>query len=376
MLQDNADCFDPKFVCIFCDYGTSHKGKYDHHLATHKHKKNKCLQIAQENNSSFFSCCLCHFYTSNTTLYHRHLETDKHNKRNVQYLAKQEAINQKYRCEKCDYVTFKKSSYVQHMASKKHEQKMIQKEDPDILKERYTCHHCKKEYMSRAGLWGHTKKCTQQSMKPLTEVADKDMIVALLKQNSELQKQMLELASKPSTIVNHHTKNIHNKQFNIQVYLNETCKNAMNLSDFVSSLVIRNEEFENMGKLGYVQGISNILIRGLRELDETKRPMHCTDKKRETLYIKENNVWNKELSREKMKQLVLDVSFKNVRNIPVWKADHPECDDTSSQKYMDYIKILNQVMTGIHPDSENDINKIIRNVSHEVIVGKASTIRI
>jgi len=119
-----------------------------------------------------------------------------------------------------------------------------------------------------------------------------------------------------------------------------------------------------------VQGISNILIRGLKELDETERPMHCTDKKRETVYIKENNVWNKELSREKMKQLVLDVSFKNVRKIPAWKAEHPDCEDASSYKYMDYVQILNQVMTGIHPESESDINKIIRNVATEVYLIK------
>ena len=105
-------------------------------------------------------------------------------------------------------------------------------------------------------------------------------------------------------------------------------------------------------------------------MDETKRPMHCTDKKRETIYIKENNVWNKEFSQEKMKQLVLDVSFKNVRKIPAWKAEHPGCDDTTSHKYMDYIQILNQVMTGIHPDSDSDIKKIIRNISGAVVLDK------
>jgi len=198
----------------------------------------------------------------------------------------------------------------------------------------------------------------------LVDVVDNSMVMELMKQNSELQKQLLELASKPTNIIN----NVNNKQFNLNIFLNETCKNAMNLSEFVQSLVIRNEEFENMGKLGYVQGISNILIRGLKELDETKRPLHCTDRKRETLYIKENNVWNKELSIEKMKQLVLDVSFKNVRKIPAWKADHPGCDDTSSNKYMDYVQILNQVMTGIHPDKESDIDKIIRNVASSVTI--------
>jgi hypothetical protein len=195
------------------------------------------------------------------------------------------------------------------------------------------------------------------------------MMVNLLKQNGELQKQIIELSNKTSISTTIHN-NCNNKNFNLNIFLNETCKNAMNLSDFVNSLVIKNDEFENMGKLGYVQGISNILIRSLKELDETERPLHCTDRKRETLYIKENNIWNKELSRDTMKQLVLDVSFKNVRKIPAWKAEHPGCDDTSSNKYMDYVQILNQVMTGIHPNKESDIDKIIRNISLSVVINK------
>jgi hypothetical protein len=229
---------------------------------------------------------------------------------------------------------------------------------------------CGNTYSSRQGIHKHRKQCIgkQADNIGLNEI-DKSMMIDLLKQNGELQKQIIELSNKTSisTVIQN---NCNNKHFNLNIFLNETCKNAMNLSDFVSSLVIKNEEFENMGKLGYVEGISRILIRGLKELDETKRPLHCTDRKRETLYIKENNIWNKEFSREKMQQLVLDVSFKNVRKIPAWKADHPGCDDTSSNKYMDYVQILNQVMTGIHPDSEGDINKIIRNVTLSVLINK------
>jgi len=229
---------------------------------------------------------------------------------------------------------------------------------------------CGNTYASRQGIHKHKKICLGKTPDNigLNEI-DKSMMVTLMKQNGELQKQIIELSNKTSisTVIQN---NCNNKQFNLNIFLNETCKNAMNLSDFVNSLVIKNEEFENMGKLGYVQGISNILIRGLKDLDETRRPMHCTDKKRETLYIKENNVWKKELSRDKMKQLILDVSFKNVRKIPAWKAEHPGCEDASSYKYMDYVQILNQVMTGIHPDCDGDINKIIRNISLSVVLQK------
>ena len=278
--------------------------------------------------------------------------------------------NSHFSCLFCGIICAKKSQYEKHCLTAKHKN-MVTNGDIFSLTEKSTSCAlfvciCGNKYVYRQGLSRHKKKCTKEEK--LVDVVDKSMVMELLKQNGELQKQILELASKPTTIVH----NNNSKHFNLNFFLNETCKNAMNLSDFVNSLVIKNEEFENMGKLGYVEGISRILIRGLRELDETKRPMHCTDKKRETLYIKENDVWNKELSQEKMKQLVLDVSFKNVRKIPAWKADHPGCDDTSSNKYMDYIQILNQVMTGIHPDSEGDIKKIIRNVSSVVVLDKAS----
>jgi hypothetical protein len=193
----------------------------------------------------------------------------------------------------------------------------------------------------------------------------------LILENKDFKEKLYDLANKPNNIVNN-TKNIvnNNKHFNLQVFLNETCKNAMNMSEFIHSLVIRDEDFENMGKLGYVQGISNILIRGLQGLDKTERPCHCTDKKREIIYIKENNVWTKEQAVEILKQVILDVSFKNVKKIPVWKADHPDCEDTNSKKYLEYIYILNQVMTGIHPDKETDIEKIVRNVSQSIVLDK------
>jgi len=273
-------------------------------------------------------------------------------------------------CEKCDTTFSNVYNYRRHIATAKHnsltsvDAKRIKriKSAPTM----YKC-ICGNTYSSRQGIYKHSKQCIgKQSDNIGLNDIDKSMMVSLLKQNGELQKQIIELSSKTTVIQN----NCNNKQFNLNIFLNETCKNAMNLSDFVNSLVIRNEEFENMGKLGYVEGISRILIRGLKELDETKRPMHCTDKKRETIYIKENNVWNKELSQEKMKQLVLDVSFKNVRKIPAWKAENPGCDDTSSNKYMDYVQILNQVMTGIHPDKDSDIEKIIRNVSFAVVLRK------
>jgi len=272
-------------------------------------------------------------------------------------------------CKICTFNCINKNDYKRHLLTRKHQNqvnKLTEVNGNSLKTQQDICSYCGKTYSNRSGLWKHKQKCDKK-----VEPFDNQYIKQILEQNKELilenkefKDKLYELASKPSMVVH----NNNNKQFNLNIFLNETCKNAMNLSEFISSLVIKNEEFENMGKLGYVEGISRILIRGLRELDETKRPMHCTDKKRETLYIKENDVWNKELSQEKMKQLVLDVSFKNVRKIPAWKADHPGCDDTSSHKYLDYIQILNQVMTGIHPDKDADVEKIIRNVAASVTI--------
>jgi hypothetical protein len=341
---------------------------------------NDCYPKNEDDHKPIFVCETCPFKTGNRKDYKRHLNSNKHQKltnvNNEMFKNLPQFNKYKNKCETCNYISCNNTDLKRHLKSKRHilftniqQHLHISSNENDVL----TC-KCGKKYKSRQGLYLHKKKCNVSEEK--TDLT-KNMVIELIQQNKELilenkefKDKLFELASKPTTVVNN-TKNIqNNKQFNLNIFLNETCKNAMNLSDFISSLVIKNEEFENMGKLGYVQGISNILIRGLKELDETKRPMHCTDRKRETIYIKENNVWNKELSRDKLKQLVLDVSFKNVRKIPAWKAEHPGCDDTSSNKYMDYVLILNQVMTGIHPDSDSDINKIIRNISGAVVLDK------
>ena len=195
-------------------------------------------------------------------------------------------------------------------------------------------------------------------------------------ENKEFKKMLLELAMKPSNSnsnsnSHHNHTNSHNKQFNIQVYLNETCKDAMNLSEFVDSLVIKASELEDMGKLGYAQGISNIIIRGLNELDETQRPLHCTDKKRETIYIKENNVWEKEtMGRLFLRKMIRDIAHRNFKRMPQWMLDNPSCDDISTKKHTEYMSIVNQVMTGLGPEDDIGINKIIRNVANYSYIDK------
>jgi hypothetical protein len=247
---------------------------------------------------------------------------------------------------------------------------------------------CGKKYKFRQGLQKHKKKCQKAEFLPKfppEPITDKQLVLELIKQNQSLifenkefkellvdqSNKMLELASKPSNIINANTNcNNNNKQFNLQVFLNEKCKNAMNMSDFISSLEILDEDFENIGKLGYVQGISNIFIKGLKDLDETKRPLHCNDIKRETLYIKEDDSWIKDDNKQKIRNAIALIAHKNLKYIPVWKDANPSASDVTTKKNDLYMRIANQVTTAITPDDEFGINKIIRNVANKVIIDK------
>jgi len=251
------------------------------------------------------------------------------------------------------------------------------------------CQHkcgCGKQYKHTSSLWNHKKKCKGViDIEKIGEnMSDKDLIMYLLKENKEFKElildqsnkmfeqsnKMLELAAKPTNIINNTNSNNNNKQFNLQVFLNEKCKNAMNMSDFLDTIQIEDDDFENMGKLGYVQGISNIFIKGLKDLDEAVRPMHCSDIKRETLYIKDNDTWDKDDTKQRVRNVIAMIAHKNFKYIPVWQEANPSSYDVTTKKNDLYMKIANQVATAITPDDDSGINKIIRNVANKVIIDK------
>jgi hypothetical protein len=215
-------------------------------------------------------------------------------------------------------------------------------------------------------------------------MSDKELIMYLLKENKDFKElildqsnkmfeqsnKMLQLATKPTNVINNTNCNNNNKQFNLQVFLNEKCKNAMNMSDFLDTIQIEDDDLENIGKLGYVQGISNIFIKGLKDLDEAVRPMHCSDIKRETLYIKDNDTWDKDDNKQKVRNVIAMIAHKNFKYIPVWQEANPSSYDVTTKKNDLYMKIANQVATAITPDDDSGINKIIRNVANKVIIDK------
>jgi hypothetical protein len=284
-------------------------------------------------------------------------------------------VAQQYICYICDYNTSKKSSYQKHLLTAKHSLLTIGDADGDAksCSLKYSCDNCSKMYISRNGLWTHRKKCI--NTKTNINIENKDaLIIQLLQQNSELQKSLIEMSKEKSINNSNNTNNSHNKTFNLNFFLNETCKDALNISDFVSSIRPTLEELEYTGRQGYVAGISNIIIKKLNSLEEYIRPIHCCDSKREILYIKENDEWTKE-SEEKpiLTKAIKMVANENIKNIKEWQKINPHCTDSDSQKNNLYLKIVSNSMCGLDKEETNkNMNKIISNVAKEVTIEKGN----
>lgn len=292
----------------------------------------------------------------------------------------------KYKCDFCDYFTSKKSSYVDHILSAKHQKQA----SGDVLGDAgdgdsapgptnaHNCPICNKRYKSRNGLWKHRKIC-----KPQDEVGDHDLIMLLMKQNTELIKEHSDIKQLILEIVKngtnntvcttniHNNNNSHNKAFNLNFFLNETCKNAMNLTDFVESIKVQVSDLEIIGELGYIEGLSSIITTNLKALDETERPVHCTDKKRETIYIKDDNKWEKEDDKKtKLRKVIRNVANKNIRLLPQYREKYPGCQYADS-KYSDkYNKMVIEAMGGKGNDDIEKEDKIIHNITKNIVIKK------
>jgi hypothetical protein len=275
-----------------------------------------------------------------------------------------------FHCEKCNFKCCKKSDWNRHVLTLKHanETKMKQKtpKNAEIL-----CNHCEKKFNSRTSLWRHKKLCIINKMEKPD--INNELIIDLIKQNQEFKEliidqnsKIIEL-SKDKSIINNTTNN---NNFNLNVFLNEKCKDALNIMDFINSLKLQLEDLENTGKLGYVQGITKIFIRGLKELDMYKRPIHCSDLKREILYVKDNT-WEKDNEKKQMKKAIKHIASKNFKQISEWVEENPESKDIESKKHEEYMKIINKSTGGMTLEEDDDnFNKIIKNVAKEVIIEK------
>jgi len=283
---------------------------------------------------------------------------------------------QNYFCEKCNYKCCKKYNWEKHLLTSKHTME-INGSSQEMAKwqkvANFQCNICNKQLKTNAGLWKHKQKCFEKTKK-LTELDKDELIITLLKQNAELikgqQDMMIKLTENGITNTTNNTTthtNSHNKAFNLNFFLNETCKNAMNITDFVDSIKLQLSDLMDVGEIGYVEGISKIIVKNLNNLDETERPIHCTDKKRETMYVKDEGEWNKEDdNKTKLKKVINKIADKNIRLLPVFREKYPEYNNSSSKTSDKYDKIVIESMT-----SDQDKNeKIIKNISKEVIIEK------
>lgn len=257
----------------------------------------------------------------------------------------------------------------------------------------YACKYCKRPYINRTGLWRHNKKygtsCIMKVMgasKAENTEELKNMINTMMHMNQEFKAQILELyktsaaaaacaVANPMTIVNNNTNNnnmtnCYNQTFNLQFFLNEQCKDAMNMKDFVNSIQLNTDDLESVGKLGYVEGMSNILISNLNKTELHKRPVHCSDSKRETLYVKDADEWVQDSpDYEKMTNAVLSVEHKNVQLMGEWAAQHPRCMDSNSNENVQYFKLSKTITDG---EKDGNISKVIKKVAKNVVIDKTA----
>jgi hypothetical protein len=288
-----------------------------------------------------------------------------------------------YYCKICDFNTCKKTDYKRHLLTIKHSSNVLASSSNNKNEKIYICECCNKKFKDRSGLWRHKKKCFQHeeieesgsdSESGCEEPTEKELIMMLIKQNTQLIEQNASLVKNGinNTITtNSHNNTINNKTFNLQLFLNETCKDAMNLTDFVNSIQLQLSDLEKMGEIGYVEGLSNIIIKNLKGLDVTQRPVHCADKKREVLYIKEEDKWEKENEeKEKIRKAIKRISNKNCDLLYKYKELHPDCMEYHSKYGDQFNKMTYEAMGGKGDDDLEKENKIIKHISKIVTINK------
>ena len=293
---------------------------------------------------------------------------------------------EKYICNNCNFICSKKSNYDTHLLTSKHKNRTVLNDlMPKNAEYLFNCKKCNKGYNAKNSLWYHEKKCALDidfEKENDVENDNKDELIQyLINENKEFKNLILEIVKKDNNNFNNsnnnsnNTINSNNKSFNLQFFLNETCKDAMNMSEFIDSMKLQLSDLESVGKLGFVDGISNIIIKNLEALDVVKRPVHCSDSKRETVYIKEDDKWEKDDSELKqMKDLVRTVRDRNISLIATWRDLYPECVKSNSKKTTQFNQICMEAFggeTGGEKGTKQEKEeKIISRIVKSVIIDK------
>jgi len=302
---------------------------------------------------------------------------------------------QKFQCKSCDYYSNRYSQYERHLKTIKHQ--MVTNGD-NLVPNSSDCHLCScgKEFKYRQGLHRHKNKCTgvQTNNVSVTTTHESNVnssinnetVNAILQDNAELRKiliqqqeqhnkQIQELIPKiQATTINNTNTNSNNttNKFNLNFFLNEQCKNAISIQTFIRDLNIGIKELEHMGNVGYLQGMISIMSNTLGTMDIYKRPVHCTDLKRETIYIKDGDTWKKDnANNDELKRVIDDVADKNYRNLTLWEQQHPEAFECDTPDNIEYCKIALESLGGGNNNEEqakSKLNKIVKHVVRDVYV--------
>jgi hypothetical protein len=287
-------------------------------------------------------------------------------------------------CLKCDFKCSKESDWNRHILTRKHKKndKMDDNElhfTPNyadkLISDKllsYDC-DCGKKYKYRQGLWKHKQVCNYDDKNNSGNqvILLTNIVSELIKNNNDFKNTIIEICKNNNQNINsnniNNINNSNNRSFNLNLFLNETCKDAMNITDFINSIQLNLTDLEKVGELGYVEGISKIIIDNLKLLDVTERPVHCSDLKREVMYVKDKDKWEKENeSNTNIKKLISSVTNKNISLIPIWKKENPDCTNINSNKSTKINKMIMEVM---ETDKSKD-EKIIKNIAKEITIDK------
>jgi hypothetical protein len=319
----------------------------------------------------------------------------------------------KYSCNKCEYNTDNKKDYKKHLMTRKHSMETFGNKNSPIIPNTFICAICSKNFNTKSGIWKHKKKCNyieeKEKIEPevielenavvekaMMEEIDKDaLIMKLLKQNTEvieLLKEQSKTAQEQSktaqelsktaqdqsktmqemipNIGNNNTTNntMNNNNFNLNVFLNETCKDAMNIKDFIESLRVQCSEMKEIQNIGFIELASKVLLKELSGMDVSKRPIHCSDLKRETLYIKDNNVWEKESeSKPTMLTMMKQMQKVSYTTLDNWISKHPGCQRYDHPQHNLFMNTWGDICI---LDQVKDVKKISKRIAKEVLIDK------
>ena len=350
-----------------CKDATEARIKEQEHFEEVKSSLNSCPPYVDKNK---YYCEICKIQCETNSDYKIHIESNKHTAK-AKLTGDNENMPVKFYCDVCDYGCCKKSSWNQHLLTSKHAKAKIELMPANKI---YACENCNTVFKHQSSYCRHKKNCIKEINVPSNEnnnILDKELIIMLVKQNTELMDMLKNTSSNQANNNTNSLNNNNNKTFNLQFFLNETCKDAMNIMDFVDSIKLQLSDLEKVGEIGYTQGISNIITTNLKALDVTQRPVHCTDKKRETMYIKDENKWEKEDEQNtKLRKVIRRVANKNMRLLPVFREKYPEYNNSSSKISDKYDKIALEATGGFGGDDKEKEEKIIHNISKCVIIDK------